>query len=77
MMQVVAKDDHEILMPLMLVVYNILTLTSINVKFARSIMLKIGVFGALASTENDTLKFLRIELSFFQNSTILEMLSIL
>jgi hypothetical protein len=40
-MQVAAKDDHEIFMPLMLVVYNILTPTSVNVKFAMSIMLEI------------------------------------
>ncbi len=71
MMQVAAKYDHEIFMPLMLVVYNILTPTFVNVKFAMSIMLEIGVFGALASTEKDTLKFFRIELSFFQNSTML------
>jgi hypothetical protein len=70
-MQVATKDDHEILMPLMLVVYNILTPTFVNVKLARTIMLKIGVFGALASTKKDTSKFLRIELSFFQNSTML------
>jgi len=38
-MQVATKDDHEILMPLMLVVYNILTPTFVNVKLARSIML--------------------------------------
>ncbi len=71
MMQVVAKDDHEIFMPLMLVLYNILTLTSINVKLAMSIMFEISVLGAVVSTEKDTLKFLRIELSFFQNSTML------
>ncbi len=65
MMQVATKDDHEIFMPLMLVVYNILTQISVNVKLAMSIMLEIDVFGALTSIEKDTLKFLRIESSFF------------
>lgn len=63
MMQVAAKDDHGCV--------QYLNTTSINVKIAMSIMLEIGVFGALTSTEKDTFKFFRIELSFFQNSTML------
>ncbi len=41
LMQVAAKNDHEIFMPLMLVVYNILTPTFVNVKLAMSIMFEI------------------------------------
>jgi hypothetical protein len=77
MMQVATKDDHEIFMPLMLVVYNILTPTSVNVKLAMSIMFEISVFGALVSTKKDTLKFFELNCHFSKILQCLQMLSIL
>ncbi len=67
-MQVVVEYDHEILLLMLLIVYNNLTLTSIHVEPTWSITLELGVFGALASIEEATLGFLKAEMSLFKKT---------
>ncbi len=63
-MQVAIECDYEILMLLLLTIYNNLTLTSVNVELAWSVTLELGVFGTLTSTKEATLGLFKIELSF-------------
>ncbi len=42
-MHVVAKYDHEIFMPLLLAIFNFLTLTFVNVQVVGSIICELGV----------------------------------
>jgi hypothetical protein len=65
-MQVVAKCDYEIPMLLLLIVYNNLTPTSVDVELVGFVTLELGVFGTLASIREATLGLLKVELSFFR-----------
>ncbi len=65
-MQVVAKCNCEIFMLMLLIVYNNLTPTSIDVELVGFVTLELDVFGTLASTKEATLGLLKVELSFFR-----------
>ncbi len=60
-MQVAIKCDCEILMLLLLIVYNNLTPTFVNVKLVGSVKLELGVFGALSSIKEATSGLLEVE----------------
>ncbi len=63
-MQVVVEYDREILLLLLLIVYNNLTLTSIDVELAWSITLELGAFGVLAFIEEATLGLFKLRCHF-------------
>jgi hypothetical protein len=58
-MQVAAEYDHEIFILLLLIIYNNLTPTSMNVEHVGSITLEFGVFRGLASIEQAILGLLK------------------
>jgi hypothetical protein len=57
-------------MLLLLIVYNNLTLTFVDVELVGSITLDIGVFGVLASTKEATSGLLKVKLSFFRRNVM-------
>ncbi len=63
-MQIVAKYDHGILMPILLSVYNNLTLTSTDVELVGSITLEFDVFGVLTFTKEAILCYLKLSYHF-------------
>ncbi len=69
-MQVAAEYDREIFKLLLLIIYNNLTLTSINVEHVGSITLAFSVSGALASTKEVDLWLLQNKLSLFRKTTM-------
>jgi hypothetical protein len=64
-MEIVVEYESEILLLVLLIVYNGLTLTLIRVEVASHVLLILGVFGSLVSTEETTMGFLKAKLSFF------------
>jgi len=63
--EIVVEYESEILLFILLIVYNTLTLTLIIVEVASHVLLILGVFGSLVSTEETTMGFLKAKLSFF------------
>jgi hypothetical protein len=61
----------EIFILLLLIIYNNLTLTSINVELVGSVTLEFDVFGTLTSTEEAALRLLKNKLSLFRKTTML------
>jgi hypothetical protein len=70
-MQVVVEYECEILLLLLLTIYNNLTLTYVDVEPGWSITLELCVFEALASIEDATLGLFKVEMSFFKKTTVL------
>ncbi len=64
-MEIVVEYESEILPLILLIVYNTLTLTLIIVEVASHVLLILGVFGSLVSTEETMMGFLKAKLSFF------------
>lgn len=62
-MQIIAKYDHGILMPILLSFYNNLTLTSTDVELVGSVTLELDVFGVLTFTK-DELCYLKLSYHF-------------
>jgi hypothetical protein len=63
--EIVVEYESEILPLILLIVYNTLTLTLIIVEVASHVLLILGVFGSLVSTEETMMGFLKAKLSFF------------
>jgi len=70
-MQVAIEYGHEVLMLMMLIIYNNLTPTSINVEPIGSITLEFDVFGTLTSPKEAVLGLFKTELSLFKKTTML------
>jgi hypothetical protein len=65
-MQVAIDYDCEIFLPLLLIVYNILTTTFAIVNLATSIVFELGVFGNLAFPKEIALGFFKAKFSLFR-----------
>jgi hypothetical protein len=65
-MQVAIDYDCEIFLPLLLIVYNLLTTTSIIVNLATSIMFERDVFGNSTFLKETVLGLFKVEFSFFR-----------
>jgi hypothetical protein len=49
--EIVAQYDYDVLLSLLLIVYNRLTLAPIKVEIASHVLLTLGAFGSLVSTK--------------------------
>jgi hypothetical protein len=58
-------------MLILLIIYNNLILTFVNVEPTRFVTLELGVFGALVSIEEVALGLFKVELSFFRKIAML------
>jgi hypothetical protein len=76
-MQVAIEYNREILLLLLLIVYNNLTLTSVDVELAWSITLELGAFGALAFIEEATLGLFKLRRHFLREIQCLLLHSVL
>jgi hypothetical protein len=66
--EIAIQYDYQVLLPLLLIVYNWLTPTPRQLKLQAIFLLALGVFGSLASREETTMGLLKIELTIFQCS---------
>jgi hypothetical protein len=69
-MQVAIDYDCEIFLPLLLIVYNILTTTSVIVNQSTSIVFELGVFGNLAFPKEIALGLLKTNFSLFRKIVV-------
>lgn len=63
-LQIVTKHDCEILIPLLVIIYNRLTPTLYNVEYLDVVFLELGVFSSLISMKEVAMAYLKLNFRF-------------
>ncbi len=65
-LQIVTKYDREILIPLLVIIYNRLTPTPYNVEHLDVVFLELGVFSSLTSMKEVAMAYLKLNYPFIK-----------